>query len=497
MGVLGRARVWHPLPYWSLVGLFLLPLVGHLALGASLPAVMLAAIFVAMAALPIAVLGPRNAVAILVFIVAFRQLEAGLWLKLIDGQDFTTHLEQPVLSLIFSCVGLSGVLIAALVVHVAPAPPVVPNRLNDPRLLRVMTWFALALGCAGSFLLVRHVDAQSQSGAAGQGLTATLAPFIYLALCSAVAEAIVVSGGRIPVSRRMLVCCVACVLFGLISNSRASIVNAALAVLIAMYAFRYKFRATSLILAVCVAASLLFFVFPAILAVRGGGQQSAAERISASISSIEVTATGGAQALSRTGSPILGYFGRLDDSVRDRFAYIKHTDFVVARVHDNGPLGLRIISDGLKSGLPGFLAPDKVTDRSEASQIYCQLGDSTSCGPDKYATLPTIGEGAAVAGLAGSFLLPLLSYAAVFYVFKMLGYSIERRVLCAFMLASYADVLTEGSFSQIILTLRTIILQTLMVSGFAIFWGAATDRPSRRGQWSAAPYRQGSQEIER
>jgi hypothetical protein len=445
----------------------------HIVLG-SYPIVPVLAVLTMMLALwPLARYGEMNIAALLIILLAFRHVGFPLIMKLFMGQALDTNLDHPTTAYAIVLLGVSGYVGAFFFAnHINVGVPIL-KPLREPHVLLRFSCLAFAVGVIANIdtairAYVDESDALTISG--------FFTSILHLALITALAEMLLINNGRRILNFWVLIILAIEVAFSFAMNSRASLFEAFLCVLMTAFSFRGYITKTQV--AGLLSMLLLVIVLtPGFLYVRDVREDLAfGQRISATFEAI----MNGEDAQANyeyyrdlqlsSANYRLNYYGS-PNNVFERFSLINHMDIIIHGVGDQEPLGFDMFTLAFERALPRFLAPDKSRLFSEGDWLYCELGMGCSLGG--FSTVPLIGVSYASFGWSGVVAIPFMFALLVFLLIKkVMGLSLTNNVGAIYIITAMNNQFVEGGAAQyMVMLFRQIPQDTSVMLVLAIIAG--------------------------
>ena len=240
----------------------------HIALGSD-PLIPALAIFtMALGIWPLARFGLLNIGALLVFLVAFRHVGFPLFAKLAMGQALDSHLDQPLAAFGAVAAGVSAYLGALVIADKVKSGAPILKPITDPRMLRRLSYTAFAVGFGANVEWALRVGSQTDA----LNVSIQFTQFLHLALIAASASALLRSDKHRIMDLWVLIIFATEVVFAIIQNYRASILEAFLCLVTTVVAFRGTVGKKQIASALA-GFLLLMYITPVMLHVRSMREQ--------------------------------------------------------------------------------------------------------------------------------------------------------------------------------------------------------------------------------
>jgi hypothetical protein len=459
----------------------LLVMAAHVVLGADPAVVCLAMITVAAGIGAAKHAGFLNIAGLLISLIVFRYIGFPLIGKLLFLQPLDANLEQPLGSVAAVMLGVSAYLAGLLPVAGMDVKRALLVPTTDHRRLNSISVVAMAVGCAANFGMALH------AGRVYTGITVAnfFAPFLHLALVSAIAAELCKSGRRRSWNFWVLSIVLVEVVFAMVRNSRMSLVEILLCYIVTLSAFQGKANWRRIGLTGLAAMLLVLAATPVMLYVRGmRSNLTWTQRIEATLEAVADwrTAIAHLQAIEQFQEGhgfYLDYYGS-PQNILERVSLINHVDVMKSATDRHGPVGGKDLHIAFARSLPRIVVPDKPVGFSHGSWLNCRA--NIECVEESFATVPLIANGYAAFGWAGVIFYPFLFGSAVLLLMRVVsGLDLDRNIWAIYLLIRFQNMFVEGdaaAFFQVII--RDIPQDALMMIAIAWIAGAAMQGFSRR-----------------
>ncbi len=440
----------------STIGLVVACVALQLALGAN-PVVLALAIISCVAGLAgFRIAGAYQSGAWLAFFFVLGNVIVALVAKTAFLQPLDSNLFAPIESFLVLATGSVALLIALIVVMTIPVGKPLLHSTRDPRLLRFLSNSTFALGTLFWYLTRLFQD----PGASGFGGVAVFWNLLLMAVIARTAMVIERTDGRRSVDATLVLILLACVVVGLIDNSKTEV-----ALPIVAYFATSVFYFRGLTRRQCVAGALgvalmAAVIGPMIHAYRALGIHDIPwrQRVGLIERGVKDALTHGDIAFYQEvasevasmdfGAGYYDYFGRgSGQMLLGRYASIQQIDPIIATVNRRGFRGGSVIWPAFQRLAPTFLFPAKPRE-TEGFLLLVQLGISDPEG-NKYPTVPLLAQSYAGYGATGVLLIPFLVFVVFLLAMKKLGWSLYRNVFAIFFFCVYLVVYAnQGELNQ-------------------------------------------------
>lgn len=448
--------------------------VAHVVLGAHpiVPGLAIATMLLAM--WPMIRFGVMNISVILIILTAFRYVGFPIIAKLFMGQSLDTHLDQPVKAFMAVMVGMLAYVGAVFLANKINIGKPLLKPLNDPRMLRLLSFAAFVVGFAANLDASIHAYIESDDLTISNFFT----PFLHLSLISAAASSLLENGRHKVTDSWVLLILAIEIIFAFARNARTPILEAALCLVITAAAFQGQFSKKQIVGGLA-AFLLLVALTPMALYVRHTRVDlTMSERIIASFDALsdwKLAQTDFIDSIEKE-SLSTGYFMRYYDmpnNVFERFSHVNDVDVLISGTDNIRMLGFEVIEQAMERALPRFLAPDKPRDYGEGDWIYCELG--VKCLYGNFLTASMIGVGYVAFGWIGVFFFPfLLGLPVLLIIKKVVGLNLVQNVWAIFVLITINNQFVEGgAASYISIILRNIPQDFLVMLIISTMIGAS------------------------
>jgi hypothetical protein len=443
----------------------------HVVLGAGPAIVCLAMITVAAGMGAALHLGFLNIAALLILLVVFRYIGFPLIGKLLFMQPLDSNLGQPLGSVASILLGVSAYLFGLILVAKMDVKKTVLAPTTDHRQLNGISVLAMAIGCAANLGMALHAGKEY----AGITVANFFAPFLHLALISAIAAELCKSGRQRSWNFWVLSIVLVEVAFAMVRNSRMSIVEILLCYIVTLSAFQGKVKWPRIGLTGLLALLLVVAVTPVMLYVRGARSNLTwTQRIAATleVAAEWPTALAHLQAVKRLQERrgfYLDYYGS-PQNILERASLVDHVDVMKCATDLHGPVGAKDLRIAFTRILPRFVAPDKPVGSSHGSWLNCRF--NIECVEGGYATVPLIANGYAAFGWAGVVFYPFLFGSAVLLLMRVVsGLDLNCNVWAIYLLIRFQNSFVEGDAAAYFQNMIRDIPQD-MVLMMAVAWMA-------------------------
>jgi hypothetical protein len=456
----GHSKLLLPLKSASLIRATLALVLGcvaiQVALGANLLVVSLALIACTAGLAGVRIVGAYQSGAWLAFLFVLGNVTVALVAKTVLFQPLDSNLYAPVASFVVLAAGSAALLIALIISLILPVGKPVLRSIKDLRLLRFLSTSTFALGTVFWFLARLFQD---PGGSGFGGITV----FWNLLLMSVIARAAMIierTHGRRSVDTILVMILLACVVMGMIDNSKAEV-----ALPIVAYFATSLFYNGGLTFRQCAAGTLgvllmVTLIGPMIHAYRALGIHDMPwrERVGLMERSVKDALVHGdvqfyQEVVSEVatmdfGSGYYDYFGRgTGQMLLGRYASIQQIDPVIATVNRRGFRGGSVIWPAFQRVTPTFLFPAKPRD-TEGFLLLVQLGISDPEG-NKYPVVPLLAQSYAAYGATGVLVIPFFVFLCLLLAMKKLGWHLYRNVFAIFFFCVYLVVYAnQGEMNQ-------------------------------------------------
>jgi hypothetical protein len=458
--------------WWALLAIAVCGYI-HIAIGADPLVPLLATSAMILGIAPLIRYGPLNLGSVLIFLVAFRYVGFSIFAKLGLGQALDTNLDQPLSSFAAVAIGVFAYFMAFMIINEIDIGLPLLRPVVEPRLLLRVSFIAFVIGIAANLEYAFRVNLQTESWT----ISSFFMPFLHLALISATASAILKSNGHRILDGWVLVVLVVEVIFAFVQNSRATVLEAILALAITDVAFRGKFTKNQVAITMT-AILLLILITPVFLFVRGFRDDlNWKERISSTVRVLgnwkdaEAAINEYRFIQSSESGFTLRYYG-VSTNYFERMSLVNNTDVLINGVDRIGHLGFEVVDRAIKFAMPRLLVPDKPVDYSEGDWMhYIYVGDYRYGG---FLSTPLIGAGYVSCGWFGVFVFPfIIGFGILFLVKKAAGIYITGNIWSVYMLLVLNNQFVEGgTWSNVAIILRQIPQDTIVMLFIASIAGA-------------------------
>jgi hypothetical protein len=303
---------------------------------------------------------------------------------------------------------------------------------------------------------------------AGITIAEFFASFLHLAMITGIARSIVASDRRRSVDYWIVTILIAELVFGMISNSRAALMETLLCFVVTVSAFEYKVRWRQIGLFSILMAMMVIFVTPVFLYVRSfQGELSWTARISATLKAAANWPEAFSQFLQYRDKQdqlgwYLNYYGS-PQNVFERVSLINHVDVLKNGVDTWRRIGFEDLGLSFERAMPRALAPDKPRDFSKGFWLYSNIGIPY---PGPFATAPLLAVGYAAFSWIGSSVYPIvLGFLWLIIIKKVTGWQLHHNIWAVYMLIRVHNQFVEGSSDEYFI----YILRSLP-QDFVILW---------------------------
>ncbi|MBP1609289.1 MAG: hypothetical protein H6Q04_1524 [Acidobacteria bacterium] len=438
--------------------------IAHLFLGARVVVVLLGVAITLLSLLPIVYFGVFNLAAILIALLGIRYAGFPIFAKLFMGQPLDLFLIDPIGSFAVVLVGILSYLGAFWTASKCSIGRPLLHQTLDQAVLARISILAAAVGIAANLAMALRAGEEYS----GITIAEFFASFLHLALIAGIARAIVASNRRSGVDSFVIVIVIAELVFGMVRNSRVTLIETLLCFVITVSAFEYKIRWRSFGMVYIFMVMMVIFITPVFLYVRSfHGQLSWTARIAATMdAAVNWPDTFSYFLQYRDKRDQLGwylnYYGS-HQNVFERLSLVNHVDVLKSGVDAWQTVGFEDLSMSLERVMPRALAPNKPRDFSQGYWLYSGIGIQY---PGPFATSPLIGTGYAAFSWIGSFLYPfVLGFAWILIIKKMTGWELHNNVWVIYMLLRIQNQFVEGSSDAYLI----YILRSLP-QDFIILW---------------------------
>lgn len=344
--------------------------------------------------------------------------------KTVLVQSLNSNLKFPIESYGFSALILTAVSAAATIaMALAPKKMVLPQ-IENAEHLRILGILATMLGLTGA--IASALTAHRTLGVGNSGISVVFASVAQFPILGLMCEAFYVrerSAGRAVFSWPFWMMFCANVFIGLINNSRGTIADAAVAVVVIIILFRqFKLR----YLAIGVVGVLLFqgFVSPVVLASRYYRQSSSFEALLVGTAETATRAALDPSYLAdlsrqenvghRVENALFDYYDN-QSNLLNRLSWVGLVDQVYSGSRDHELLGTSVIPEIFGPLVPRFLFPDKPVQRYIYSDWLSYHYGFERVGSYAALSFGLPMEGLVTIGWTGFFLYPFVGLLAVMW----------------------------------------------------------------------------------
>jgi len=462
----------------------------QVALSADLVVLALAMISCAAGLAGFRIAGAYQSGAWLAFLFVLGNAIVALVAKTLFLQPLDSNLYAPLESFLVLTAGSAVLLIALVISLILPVGKPVFRAIKDPRLLRFLSSSTFALGTLFWFLTRRFQD----PGGSGFGGVAVFWNLVVMAVIARTAMLLERTDDRRSVDLRLFMILGACIVMGLIDNSKAEVALPIVAYFITSLFYRRGVTRGQVASGTLGLVLMAVLVGPVIHTFRALGIQNMPwqQRVSLIERGVKDALGRGdfasyqevaSEVASRDfGSGYYDYFGKGSGQMLvGRYASIQQIDPVIATVNRRGLLGPSIIWPAFPRLLPTFIYPTKPR-YTESFRLLVQLGIVDPEG-GKYPTVPLLAQSYAGYGSLGLLLIPFLTFLVFLLALKKLGWNLHRNVFaisfsCVFILV-YAN---QGDLAQY----AEAVLRNFPLLA-AVFWLLARIHRARIKPYTIAP----------
>lgn len=435
----------------------------HLIMGAGFAEVLFCSITILLSLLPVAYFGPLNIAAILVALVGFRYVGFPMFAKLAMGQALNTYLLDSTGSFGVVLVGVLGYGFALLISSRLPlGRPLLAPVFSQAALGRI-SFLAAAVG------ITANMAVAFRAGETYTGITVAtfFTPFLNLSLITAVARALLASNRKRSLDIWAVAVLIAELVFAIVSNSRAALMETLLCFVVTVAAFEYKIRCRQFFLVSISITLMVVFITPVFLYVRDFREDlSWTRRIQATIVAFSnypdtLSAFLENRDLQQRHGWYLNYYGN-PENVFERMSHINHVDVLKNGTDIRGKVGIQDIIDGIERTMPRVLVPDKPRDYSKGSWLYYYIGVSNIMAG--YATAALIGNGYSAFEWMGAFFYPVvLGLLWLVVVRKISEFDLRDNVWAIYLLLRIHNQFVEGSSDDYLVYIFRILPQDFIL----------------------------------
>src|SRR2546422_1351678 len=341
------------------------------------------------------IVGAYHAAGWLAFAFTFGNAIVALVAKTAFLQPLESHLYAPLESFLALVGGSAALLIALLISLTIPVGKPLCRPVKDARLLRWLSNSTFTLGTLFWYLNRLFQDPEGS----GFGGLAVFWNLVLMAVIARTAMLLERSDGRRSVDAQLSLILVACVVMGLIDNSKTEVALP----IVAYFATSLFYRggvtlrqATAGAVGVALMAGL---IGPMIHAYRGLGIQGMPWQQRVELierGAEEALAHGGLKGYEQLASSqfVAGYYDYFGEGrgqmLLGRYASVQQIDPVIASVSRHGTLGGSVIWPSFARALPSFIYPDKPR-YIESYRLLVHLGLINPEG-GKYPTVPLVAQ---------------------------------------------------------------------------------------------------------
>ena len=431
----------------------LVALVLQLAMGASFPVVLLAALIGAAGFLAFMSLGAYNAGAWLALFYVLGNVLVAIYAKTLMGQTLGSHLYTPVDSFIVLGVSSTALLVALLLVRAINlgAPLLKPT--DTPRDLRWLSWGSFTLGVLFWFVN-QHFQKPNGGGFGGFAIFRDL---LLMAVIARTALLLNRSEDRRTFDIGLGLIVLVGVLLGLLSNSKTQAALPVASYFATVLFYRRGLPVRQIMVLAIGGVFFLVVLVPMIQAWRYMGQQQleVSQRIALMAEGAEAALLKGKLHRYVELGEIQFHNGYYDyfggngrgQQVLGRYASVQQIDPVIAEVNRQGAIGGSVIWPALTRQLPRFIYPGK-PKYVEGYHILVDFGLINPMG-GKYPTVPLAGQSYAGFGIVGVLFIPFFTFFGFLLAFKKLGWDLYRNVYAVFFFVEFIVVYAaQGTLGQ-------------------------------------------------
>lgn len=432
--------------------------VAQVALGANLVVLALAMISCVAGLAGLRIAGAYRSGSWLAFFFVLGNVVVALVAKTVFLQPLDSNLYAPLASFLALAVGSASLLIALVISLILPVGKPVFRTVSDPRLLRFLSTSTFALGTVFWYLTRLLQD----PGGSGFGGMAVFWNLLLMAVIARTAMVMELTDGRRSVDGKLFMILLACVVMGLIDNSKAKVALP----IVAYFATGLFYRGGVTLRQVAAGTLGLIimstFVGPMIHVFRGLGIQVMPwqQRVALIERGVKDALVGGNLASYREvvsgefRSGYYDYFGQGGGQMLlGRYASIQQIDPVIATVTQRGTIGGTVIWPSFARLVPSSIYPDKPL-YIEAYGLLVHLGLIDPQG-GKYPVVPLLAQSYAGYGVVGLLLIPFFTFLGFVLALKKLGWRLHRNVFgifffCVFVVV-YANQGDLGQYAEAVL----------------------------------------------